>query len=278
MWSSPSRYNAAPNAGSNVPLSGKITSLSSRDKYSIKAFRKAGINVNGPPQNNTGVSISYPWANVITVCTATAWKIEAAISSRLTFRATKFWISVLQNTPQREAIGYTRVAFRASRFNSSTFTPRITAIWSMNAPVPPAQLPFIRKSIASASLKKTTFASSPPISIMDPTCGYPCCMAFVAATTSCTKGKEHFSEIPIPIEPVIFTEISASPSKENNSLKKWIIVSFALAWCRSYFENKILSYSSTATNLAVVEPISIPILIIAYTFYIYVLHYCQTQI
>lgn len=32
-------------------------------------------------------------------------EMEAAMSSRLTFLATRFWISVLQKTPQREAIG-----------------------------------------------------------------------------------------------------------------------------------------------------------------------------
>lgn len=104
---------------------------------------------NGPPQNNTGGVIVLPWASVTMVCTATAWNIEAAIFSLETFLAIKFCTSVLQNTPHREAIGYMRVDFWA-RFISLTSTPKITAIWSINAPVPPAQFPFMRKSFASA--------------------------------------------------------------------------------------------------------------------------------
>ena len=46
----------------------------------------------------------------------------------------------------------------ANSFNSSAVTPKMIAIWSMNAPVPPAQLPFIRKSSASPSLKITILA------------------------------------------------------------------------------------------------------------------------
>ena len=44
-------------------------------------------------------------------------------------------------------------------------TPISTLIWSIKAPVPPAQLPFMRSSIFPFSLKKITFASSPPISM-----------------------------------------------------------------------------------------------------------------
>ena len=43
------------------------------------------------------------------------------------------------------------------------------------------------------------------------------------------------------------------------------IVSFAFALCLSYFENNKLSFSSIATNFTVVEPTSIPILIMFYT-------------
>ena len=154
----------------------------------MKALRNAGMNVSGPPQKSTGLSMSQPRASVVTVCTVTAWKMEAAISSRRAFLATRFWMSVLQNTPHREAMGYTLSAFKARRFNSSTSTPRIIAIWSMNAPVPPAQFPFIRKSAASPSLKNTTLASSPPISIIDRAAAWYVCTAFVAATTSCTNG------------------------------------------------------------------------------------------
>ena len=82
------------------------------------------------------------------VCTATAWKIDAAIFSLDMFLAIKFCISVLQNTPHLDAMGYTSVAFWARSFNSFIDTPSKIAIWSINAPVPPAQFPFMRKSIA----------------------------------------------------------------------------------------------------------------------------------
>ena len=45
--------------------------------------------------------------SVTVVCTATAWKMEAAIFSLDIFLAIRFCMSVLQNTPQREAIEYT---------------------------------------------------------------------------------------------------------------------------------------------------------------------------
>ena len=60
-----------------------------------------------PPQSNTGATILQPRASVTVVCTATAWKMEAAIFSLDIFLAIRFCMSVLQNTPQREAIEYT---------------------------------------------------------------------------------------------------------------------------------------------------------------------------
>lgn len=80
-------------------------------------------------------------------------------------------MSVLQNTPQRDAMGYTCDESIASLPSSSFETPSSMAIWSMNAPVPPAQLPFMRRSVALCSSKNTTLASSPPMSIMVDTSG-----------------------------------------------------------------------------------------------------------
>ena len=51
----------------------------------------------------------------------------------------------------------------ASSFISVGVTPNSVAIWSMNAPVPPAQEPFMRTSVP---LQKRIFASSPPSSMM----------------------------------------------------------------------------------------------------------------
>ena len=56
-----------------------------------------------------------------------------------------------------------RDALRLSKSSSLTLTSSSDAIWSINAPVPPAQLPFMRWS--SPPVKKIIFASSPPNSI-----------------------------------------------------------------------------------------------------------------
>ena len=134
------------------------------------------------------------------------------MSAREALRAIRFWMSVLQNTPHRDAIGYTCVALSANAPNSSGETPRRMAIWSMNAPVPPAQLPFIRRSEGCPSEKNTILASSPPMSIMVETSGWYILIYCVAATTSCTKGSDHRSAIPIPTDPVRQTDSSASPN------------------------------------------------------------------
>ena len=88
------------------------------------------------------------------------------------------WISVFAYTPQRPEMSYTCSPFAASALNSSTGTFSTDAISSINAPVPPAQLPFIRISetlliwSVSLSLKKIIFASWPPSSIAVPTFSY----------------------------------------------------------------------------------------------------------
>ena len=81
------------------------------------------------------------------------------------FRAPWFrrgWISDFANTPQRLAMGYTFSACMESSSISDTEMFRSVAIWSMNAPVPPAQLPFMRCSVPPVI--KMIFASSPPSS------------------------------------------------------------------------------------------------------------------
>ena len=67
-------------------------------------MRRAGRNVSGPPQKSTGGLMSQPWARVTTTCTATAWNTEAAMSALGTFFDMRFCMSVLLNTPQREAM------------------------------------------------------------------------------------------------------------------------------------------------------------------------------
>ena len=206
--------------------------------------------------------MSQPCARVTTVCTATAWKMDAAMFSLLTFLATRFWMSVLQKTPHLEATGYILSAREARSFSSSAVTPRMMAIWSMNAPVPPAQFPFILRSEASPSLKKTTLASSPPMSIRAAACGQVFLTALVAATTSCTNGKEHFSDMPIPTDPVTQTPVFTSPVTAISFSSNPVTVSLARALCLSYPVNMTFPFSSAATTLAVVDPASIPIFII----------------
>ena len=81
------------------------------------------------------------------VCVTTDWKMDAAMSS---LRAPSFssgCTSVLANTPQRLAMGYSVACSRASSFRPPASVFRSAAIWSMNAPVPPAHVPFMRCSM-----------------------------------------------------------------------------------------------------------------------------------
>ena len=55
--------------------------------------------------------------------------------------------AVFAKTPQREAMGWMRSAPLASSFRPDASVWRREAIWSMNAPVPPAQVPFMRCSM-----------------------------------------------------------------------------------------------------------------------------------
>ena len=63
-------------------------------------------------------------------------------------------IGIIINNPEyadvtslEGAIGCICSACKANRLSSSMSTPNSTAIWSINAPVPPAQFPFMRRSI-----------------------------------------------------------------------------------------------------------------------------------
>ena len=89
-----------------------------------------------------------------------------------------------------------------------------TAIWSMNAPVPPAQEPFIRSSMPPA--KKITLASSPPSSITAPVSGASRPITAPVAYTSWMKGRPAASAMPIPAEPDMVTD-SAGMSRSARS-------------------------------------------------------------
>ena len=57
------------------------------------------------------------------------------------------WTSDLAKTPQRDAMGWICVAPLASSLRPAASVCSRLAIWSMKAPVPPAQVPFMRCSM-----------------------------------------------------------------------------------------------------------------------------------
>ena len=83
--------------------------------------------------------------------------------------------------------------------SSSALSFSSVAIWSINAPVPPAQEPFMRTSMAPE--RKSIFASSPPSSIMQSVPGESRFAATRVAKTSCTKGTPTASAMPMPALP-----------------------------------------------------------------------------
>ena len=91
------------------------------------------------------------------------------------------------------------------------------AIWSRNAPVPPAQVPFILCSIDWS--KYIIFASSPPNSITTSVCGINFSTALLQATTSWIKGspKKVAADIaPDPVSAIVnllFGNFSGNDSK-----------------------------------------------------------------
>ena len=79
------------------------------------------------------------------------------------------------------------------------------AIWSMKAPVPPAQEPFMRMSGLLSLWKKTILASSPPRSMSVKSVRPVSFMAAEAARTSWMKVSPERSARPMPAEPVTHT-------------------------------------------------------------------------
>ena len=116
-------------------------------------------------------------------------------------------------------MGYSLPALRLNLSSSSTVMLSSVAIWSINAPVPPAQLPFIRSSIPP--LKKIIFASSPPSSITQEASGSRSFTTCAVAKTSCTNGMCAASARPKPAEPDIAVLIPPSAvlslTSRNNS-------------------------------------------------------------
>ena len=117
----------------------------------------------GPPKNIIFPSILLPCASPPIVWFTTDWNTLAEISSFLAPWFNRGCISVLAKTPHLEAISYIFSCLRLKLSISSTVSPIRWAIWSMKAPVPPAQLEFILSS--KPPVKKIILASSPPSSI-----------------------------------------------------------------------------------------------------------------
>ena len=154
-----------------------------------------------------------------------------------------------------------RSAFSESASSSFGCTSSNTAIWSIKAPVPPAQEPFIRSS--SCPVRNTIFASSPPNSMTTSAFGTKVPTHFLVAKTSCTKSTPLAFATPRPAEPVIATQIFASPITCLASRSISQAFSRTFEKCRSYFRYKIsrrpvASFTPAATSFTVVEPISIP--------------------
>ena len=143
---------------------------------------------------------------------------------------------------------------RLSASSSSAVTFRRVAIWSMKAPVPPAQEPFIRSSMPPS--KKMIFASSPPSSTTAEASGSRVRTTSLVANTSWTKGTPAPSARPSPAEPEMAVRGrppamgAASASSSRIFCRTWE------KW-RWYFSYRICP-SSTRTTLAVVEPMSMP--------------------
>ena len=90
-------------------------------------------------------------------------------------------------------------ACSAALFISSALILSSVAIWSMKAPVPPAQLPFMRTSVPL--VRNRIFASSPPSSMTQSVAGTNFLTATRVENTSCTKGTPQLSARPMPAEP-----------------------------------------------------------------------------
>ena len=177
--------------------------------------------------------------------------------------------SVLANTPQRDAIGYIVLYPFTNSFNPFVSVFNNDAIWSKNAPVPPAHVPFIRCSIDFP--KYIILASSPPSSITTSVCGIYFSTALLHATTSCINGTSKNFAVLIAPEPVNAIVNSFSLYFSTNSSNTLHTVFLVSEKCLSYDVCITSSSSLITTIFTVVEPTSIPICTICFIFYLYLL-------
>ena len=217
---------AAPFATRRWASSGIIVSSGVNFKVSINLCLSSDKYVKGPPKKAILPLIGRPHANPDIVWFTTAWKIDAAISSFAAPSFIKGCISVFAKTPHLEAIGYIVVYFFAYSFNPLGSVCNNEAIWSINAPVPPAQVPFIRCSIDLS--KYIIFASSPPSSITTSVCGMYFSTALLHDTTSCIKFtfKNFATErAPEPVRARVNSEFGKSEFNFSNTLHTVFFVS-----------------------------------------------------
>ena len=112
-------------------------------------------------------------------------------------------------------------------FISSALIFSRVAIWSIKAPVPPAQLPFMRTSVPL--VRNRIFASSPPSSITQSVAGTNRLTATRVENTSCTKGTPQLSARPIPAEPEMLSR-ALFPCRCSASMRRSNSCAFSRIW------------------------------------------------
>ena len=237
-------------------FSGKIILSSLSFNTLANCFLNSDKKYKGPPRNATFPSIFLPQDNTLTVWTTTALKILIAISALLAPSFIRGCMSVFANTPHLDAIGYTTLKSLANSLRPLASVFKRDAIWSIKAPVPPAQIPFILWSIPPD--KKVTLASSPPSSITTSVSGLYSSIDLVLDITSCSNLIPIFLDRPIPPEPVITDFTLIFPNLLKISFN-WSLTAFLTSEkCLLYSLYSIDLSSDKITALTVVDPTSMP--------------------
>ena len=96
---------AAPTAANRWEWSGAMMASPFKFRVRIKASRSSERKWSGPPRKATLPRMGFPQARPLMVWFTTAWKMEAARSSRVAPSLIRGWISDFANTPHRAAMG-----------------------------------------------------------------------------------------------------------------------------------------------------------------------------
>ena len=100
-----SYISAAPIATNSCAFSGVLKDFALSFKVSSNWRLSWGKKCKGPPRNTILPFIGLPCARPLIVWVTTAWRIDAAISSRAAPSFKSGWTSDFAKTPQRAAIG-----------------------------------------------------------------------------------------------------------------------------------------------------------------------------